>query len=118
MFDDIKSEEMPEDLETAFINGLRNVLFNVDNDKDLKEFCNGFFDKHGHEIYEYHLKTFTKEELWQTILISTSKKFQKMVKFQLDCQEFVGNLANSYMDELYKQEYLKESNENSDEWST
>ena len=110
MFNMTNTPDIPEDLERVFLENLKRVMFNVDSDKDLNDFGEKFFNKHGHEIYEYHLKTFTKEELWRTIILSKSKEFIKMMKFQLDCQKYVGDLANSYMDELYgnEDELIKE----------
>lgn len=83
MFDDIKIKEIPEDLEKVFVSMLKNTVFNVytDTDEETSTFINGFFKKHGNDIYKYHLKTFTKKELWKTIILSKSKEFQKMMKF-------------------------------------
>ena len=99
MFDDIKNEDMPEDLEKVFINNLKEIMFNVDEDKDVNDFTKDFLKKYGRIIYKYHLKTFTKEEIWRTILISKSKQFQKLMKFQIDCENFVENLVNSFIKE-------------------
>ena len=119
MFEDLKDVEMPKDIKKAFLKNMQKVIFNVqdkmnkEDEQEAIDFVNGFFEKHGDDIYNYHRETFTDEELWKSVIVSKSPEFQKMIRFQIDCQKYVGKLVNDYMEnEIYQR-----CNEE-DGWST
>lgn len=104
MFDDIKKEEIPEDVKKEFLTVLKETFENTfPDDKEVNDFASGFLNKHGDDLYNYHLDTFTEKEIWDSILISKSEKFQKMMNFFVSYQDFVNKLTISYIDELDKE---------------
>lgn len=100
LFEDLikNANEIPENLEEIFLSNLNKTLkelFKKEND-DFISFLDGFLNECGHEIYDFHLKTFTKDELWKSILISKTKEYKKMVNFIVDYNKYLAILMSNF----------------------
>jgi len=131
----LDEKKMPDNLEEVYISHLCDTMNEMEKggSKEDLSFVNGFLTEYGHEIYEFNLKTFTKEEVWQNILLSKTEEYKKMMKFVLKFNEFLFSLFVKYSDEQEKKEEdkieysleykrslerIKNWEDNKDEWTT
>ncbi len=125
-----KADEIPEDFENVFISHLRNTMKEAykNEGEEFFSFVDEFLKEIGHEIYEYHLKTFTKEELWKTVLIGKTAEFKKMMSFVVDYNKFLEKLMVKFENKKLKEplaerkewnkKMIKLGEEIEDEWTT
>jgi len=95
----IMKDKIPENLEEVFLSNLKKTLPTIDNDPEFLSFIDGFINKHGHTIYEFHLKTFTKKELWKNILLSDTEEYKKMIQYMVKFNTFLMPLMEKYIGE-------------------
>ncbi len=74
------------------------------------------------------MKTFTKEELWKTVLIGKTAEFKKMMSFVVDYNKFLEKLMVKFENKKLKEplaerkewnkKMIKLGEEIEDEWTT
>jgi len=124
MFEDFtENVEMPENLKEEFIKNMIKVTIEAfdnagNNPPKIKfdKFITDFVGDNENEIYEFHLKEYSEKELWQSMIITQSDDFKKMMNFQVRLQQYLGELMIKFQDKHEEEEYLEEEKE--DNWST
>lgn len=126
-FDDliIAKDKIPENLEEVYILNLQDSMKETfEKEDEFLSFITGFLAEYGHEIYEYNLKSFTKEEIWRNILLSKTEEHIKLMKFVVKFNDFLMPLFEKYsysrcLDSFVKEaEELEKDAEKNDEWTT